>query len=308
MSGWRAGLVALALGGVILAIGWVIGREDPAPGATTTAPVVEADLTLACPQTFSLVCGELADRFGFAATSYTLGSDVAADTVVIGFAADLPAGASTFARSPMAIAVWAEKAPRLEQACGEVTPACLVEQAGTRWEDLGGSPGWGTLRLGLADPETGIADLEAWKLIAAERPSDGFRQYVPLTSQDDGGVMRDLVLFSSRADAVVASEVAIASQLANARARAGRLDVFYPEPTPYLQVAAIGEGRAAGSFIQTLMDPEIQGLLGSLGLRPLTGEPVDLLEDLGQPGTEAALTTESERPTLVASWDTLMGA
>lgn len=308
MSGWRAGLVALALGGVILAIGWVIGREDPAPGATTTAPVVEADLTLACTQTFSLVCGELADRFGFAATSYTLGSDVAADTVVIGFAADLPAGASTFARSPMAIAVWAEKAPRLQLACGEVTPACLVEQAGTRWEDLGGSPGWGTLRLGLADPETGIADLEAWKLIAAERPSDGFRQYVPLTSQDDGGVMRDLVLFSSRADAVVASEVAIASQLANARARAGRLDVFYPEPTPYLQVAAIGVGRAAGSFIQTLMDPEIQGLLGSLGLRPLTGEPVDLLEDLGQPGTEAALATESERPTLVASWDTLMGA
>jgi hypothetical protein len=233
---------------------------------------------------------------------------MAADTVVIGFAADLPAGASTFARSPMAIAVWAEKAPRLEQVCGEVTPACLVEQAGTRWEDLGGSPGWGTLRLGLADPETGIADLEAWKLVAAERPTDGFRQYVPLTSQDDGGVMRDLVLFSSRADAVVASEVAIASQLANARARAGRLDVFYPEPTPYLQVAAIGDGRAAGSFIESLMDPEIQGLLGSLGLRPLTGEPVDLLEDLGQPGTEAALATESERPTLVASWDTLMGA
>jgi hypothetical protein len=56
------------------------------------------------------------------------------------------------------------------------------------------------------------------------------------------------------------------------------------------------------------MDPEIQGLLGSLGLRPLTGEPADLLEDLGQPGTEAAGATESERPALVASWDTLIGA
>ena len=30
MSGWRAGLVALALGGVVLAVGWVIGR-DPSP-------------------------------------------------------------------------------------------------------------------------------------------------------------------------------------------------------------------------------------------------------------------------------------
>ncbi|HJQ95725.1 MAG TPA: substrate-binding domain-containing protein [Acidimicrobiia bacterium] len=308
MSGWRAGLVALALGGVILAIGWVIGRDDPAPSPGTSAPVVDADLTLACTQSFSLVCTELANRFGFASTGYTLGSEIGADTIVIGFAGDLPAEASAFARSPMAIAVWAEKAPRLQQACGEVNPACLVDQAGTRWEDLGGSPGWGTLRLGLADPETGIADLEAWKLIATEEPTNGFRQFVPLTSQEGGGLMRDLVLFPSRADAVVASEVAIASQLANARARAGRLQVFYPEPTPYLQVAAIGEGRTAGSFIETLMDPEIQALLGSLGLRPLTGETADLLEDLGQPGTEAAGAAESERPALVASWDTLIGA
>ncbi|MGH9897120.1 MAG: hypothetical protein ACREA0_35030, partial [bacterium] len=134
MSGWRAGLVALALGGVILAIGWVIGRDDPTP--TTSAPV-DADLTLACTSSFSLVCAELASRFGYTSNGYTLGTEVASDTVVIGFAGDLPGEATTFARSPIAIAIWAEKAPKLEQACGDVDPACLVSQAGTSWVDLG---------------------------------------------------------------------------------------------------------------------------------------------------------------------------
>ncbi|MGH8924099.1 MAG: hypothetical protein ACRDWA_05595 [Acidimicrobiia bacterium] len=305
MSGWRAGLVALALGGVILAIGWVIGRDDPTP--TTSAPV-DADLTLACTSSFSLVCAELASRFGYTSNGYTLGTEVASDTVVIGFAGDLPGEATTFARSPIAIAIWAEKAPKLEQACGDVDPACLVSQAGTSWVDLGGSSDWGPVRLGLADPETGIAELESWKLIAAQQPPDGFRQFVPLTSQDGGGLMRELVLFPSRADAVISAEVAIASQLANARGGRGRLDVFYPEPTPFLPVAAIGNGRIAGNFIESLSQPEIQELLGSLGLRPLSGEATDLLEELGQPGTEGATATESERPALVASWDTLIGA
>ena len=308
MSGWRAGLVALALGGVILAIGWVMGREDPASDPDTSVPVVDSEVTLACTQTFSLVCGELATRFGLASSGYTLGSEIPADTVVIGFGGDLPVEATAFARSPIAIAVWAEKAPRLEQACGAIDPSCLVGEAGTRWEELGGSPDWGTVRLGLADPENGIAELEAWKLIADQEPAPGFSQFVPLTSADGGNLLRDLILFSSRADAVVSSEVAIASQLANARARAGRLEVFYPEPTPYLPVAALGEGRAANTFVESLSGPEIQDLLGSLGLRPLSGDPTDLLEDLGQPGTESTGTSAAERPALVASWDTLIGA
>jgi hypothetical protein len=307
MSGWRAGLVALALGGVILAIGWVIGRDEAAPPPSSTVPGVDSDLTLACPESFSLVCANLADRFGLARSGFVPEADLAPDTVVIAYAADLPPEATAFARSPMAIAIWAEKAPRLQEVCGEINPACLVSQAGTTWEELGGSPDWGTLRLGLADPESGPADLEAWKLIAVERPPAGFGQFVPLTSTDGGNLMRDLVLFSSRADVVVSSEVAIASQLANARARAGRLEVYYPEPTPYLPVAAIGRGRAADGFIESLLAEEIQSLLGSLGLRPLTGEATNLLEDLGQPGAEGVLVTEAERPALIASWNTLIG-
>ncbi len=42
-------------------------------------------------------------------------------------------------------------------------------------------------------------------------------------------------------------------------------------------MAAIGSGRAAQNFIESLATPEYQALLGSLGLRPLTGEAQNLM-------------------------------
>ena len=118
-------------------------------------------------------------------------------------------------------------------------PAWSNQQAGTPWGDIDGSPDWGAVRLGLADPDTGIADQEAWKLIAAQNPPTGFGEFVPLRQTTDGAVLAEMVLFPSWADIVVSSEVAIASQLENAPRRgAGRIQVYYPDPTPYLPVAA----------------------------------------------------------------------
>lgn len=308
MSGWRAGLVAVALGGIVLAVGWFLNRPDPSDPTSTTDPVDQSDLRVACSPAFTLVCDELASRNGLGRTNYTINDAVPEDAIVIGFAADLPSEATVFAQSPMAIGVWAEKAGTLENACGEIDPACLVEQAGTPWADIQGSSDWGSVRLGLADPDTGISDQEAWKLIAAQNPSVGFGQFVPLKQPTDGSVLADMVLFPSRADIVVGSEVAIASQLENARGRAGRIRVYYPDPTPYLQVAAIGSGRAAQNFIESLVTPEYQALLGSLGLRPLTGEAQNLIEELGTPGAEAAGITEAEKAPLLASWDSLIGS
>lgn len=307
MSGWRAGLVAIALGGVVLAVGWFLNRPDPSDPTSTTDPVTQSDLRLACSAAFSLVCDELAELNGYGRSDYSISDPIPEDAVVIGFASDLPAGATVFARSPIAIAVWAEKAPTLENECGTVTPACLVEQAGTPWSEIGGSSGWGAVRLGLSDPETGIADLEAWKLIASQNPGTDFGQFVPLRRETDGDVVTDLVLFPSRADIVVASEVAIGSQLANARGRAGRIRVYYPDPTPFLAVAAIGEGRAAANFIESLGSEDNQALLGSLGLRPLIGETTNLMQDLGTPAGEAPAVTEAEKSALVTSWNSLIG-
>jgi hypothetical protein len=153
----------------------------------------------------------------------------------------------------------------------------------------------------------GIADLEAWRLFVEGGVTAGAGDNVRLTAPDDGRLMADLVLFPSRADVVVTSEVAIASQLQNAIARAGRLAVFYPDPTPFVSIGAYGEGRAARNLIESLNTPESQTLLGSLGLRPLTGEAQDLMDGLGNPGGELAPVDIAQKESLVQAWNQLVG-
>jgi hypothetical protein len=48
-------------------------------------------------------------------------------------------------------------------------------------------------------------------------------------------------------------------------------------------------------------------MLGSLGLRPLTGDATNLLRDLGTPGAEMTAVTEAEKAALVDGWNTLIG-
>ncbi len=308
MSGWRAGLMAVALGGMVLAAGWASSRDQaPAPPGSTTIPQ-DADVTLACPLAYQLVCDGLAARLGTARGVYRQGTEIPGGTLVIAAAADLPdgIGATHFARTPIAIAIWQERAPALQRAC-PIDITCLIAQAGTKWSDLGGPASWGNVTLGLADPAEGIADLEAWRLLVEAGVDSSLAGNVRLRAPDDGQLAADLVLFPSRADAIITSEVAIASQLQNARQRAGRLAVFYPNPTPFVVVAAYGEGRSARNLAGQLIDEELQALLGSLGLRPLTGDPIDLLEGLGSPEDELAGVDSAQREGLVRAWDEAVG-
>jgi hypothetical protein len=307
MSGWRAGLIALALGGVILAIGWLATR-DGSPSTTTDPGAVDADVTLACTEAFHLVCDELADRLVLRRADFSPGQEIPADTLVIAFAGDIAELAPTaFARSPIAIAAIGERAPALERSCGTIDISCLVGQAGASWGDLGAPSAWGTVKLGLAHPNGGVADLEAWRLVAGASPANGFGETVALRSAEGGDLMLEWIQFPTRADVVVAAEVVIAGQLVNFQNRTGRLEVFYPDPTPYLQVGAFGEGRAARNVVEQLNSADIQALLGSLGLRPMTGEAQGLLEGLGSPGGEMAPLSPTDGPALVAKWDELVG-
>jgi hypothetical protein len=309
MSGWRAGLIAVVLGGVILAIGWVVTRDgEGLPPTTTTTDGENPDITLSCPIALQLACDGLAGTLGTARSTYR-GGPVPTGTVVVAFAADLPPdlGVEPFGRSPIAIAVWGERASVLNAACGAVTVSCLVTEAGTPWESLGGPASWGNLLLGLADPTEGRSDLESWRLVTAADPRSDLGDWVRLRAADDGQLLADLVLFPSRADAVIGSEAAIASQLENARNRAGRLTLFYPDPSPYVVVAAHGEGRAAANLAARLLEADVQALLGGLGLRPLSGEATNLLRDLGAPGAEMPAVTEGEIQALTDSWARLMG-
>jgi Bacterial extracellular solute-binding protein len=308
MSGWRAGLVALVVGGLVLAFGWVATRNG-SPATSTTVPGVEnPDVALACPPALQLACDGLAQALGTSRRALPQG-EVPADTVVVDFAGDISGelAAQPFARSPIAVAVWGERAPTLEEACEVIDVDCLVANAGETWEDLGGPATWGTMLLGLADPTEGIADLEAWRLVAAANPGPELREWVRLRAPEGGQLLADMVLFPSRADAVVTSEAAIASQMENARARAGRLVVFYPDPAPFLQIAAHGEGRGAQDIVERLLSEDIQALLGSLGLRPLTGEATNLLRDLGTPGAEMPAVPEADKPALISGWQSVVG-
>jgi hypothetical protein len=309
MSGWRAGFVAMAVGGLVLAIGWVVtGDGSPASSTTTITGVENPDVALACPPALVLACDELAQVLGTSRRPLPAG-EIPADTLVINFAGDMAPelGAQPFARSPVAIAMWGERCPTLERVCGAVDMGCLVENAGRTWDELGGPASWGTMLIGLADPTEGIADLEAWRLVAAANPPPGLGESVRLRAPEGGQLLADLVLFPSRADAVVASEAAISSQLENARAGAGRLVVSYPDPSPYLTISAYGEGRGARNLVERLLAADIQSLLGSLGLRPSTGEATNLLRDLGTPGSELPAVTETEMPGLISSWQSVVG-
>lgn len=308
MSGWRAGLVALGLGSVILAAGWAFTRDDsPVNPGSTTIPI-DADVTLACPPAYGVVCDELAVQLGTTRTTYRPGSDITASTLVIAAREDLPLGLDVivFARTPIAIGVWQERAPALQRGCS-ISIQCLIDQAGVAWSDLGGPAAWGTVTLGLADPAEGIADLEAWRLFVEAGADLELGNHVRLRAADEGQLTADLILFPSRADVVVTSEVAIASQLDNARQRAGRLAVFYPDPGPFVSVAVYGEGRGARNLAEALATEEYQALLGSLGLRPIAGDARGLPDELGTPGAELGPVDPAARDALIEAWRATVG-
>jgi hypothetical protein len=291
----------------VLAIGWWLNRPD-GPGSSTTTAAPAGAAILACPPALDLACDGLAAAVGARRGVYS-GGEIPDDTVVLAEAAALPADAAPFARTPVAIAVWHEKAPTLAGACGGIDVACLVANAGRPWTELGGSAAWGSLGLGLANATAGQVDLEAWRLVDAAGPGAGFPDHVRLQAADDGALTADLVLFPTRADAVVSGEAAIAGQLENAQNRTGRLDVFYPAESGWVDYrAATGGGRAADRLLEDLLSPELQATLGSLGLRPPTGEASGLMQGLGQPGTALPALTDAESSALIASWTSKFGS
>ncbi|HEY7564713.1 MAG TPA: hypothetical protein VIA81_07305, partial [Acidimicrobiia bacterium] len=75
----------------------------------------------------------------------------------------------------------------------------------------------------------------------------------------------------------------------------------------YLSISFVANGGAARRAAERLLDPELQAMLGSLGLRPLTGDATNLLRDLGTPAAEMTAVTEAEKAALVDGWNTLIG-
>jgi hypothetical protein len=315
MSGWRAGLVAALVGGVVLLAGWLIPRiggdgDGEAAPSTSTSPSSAGLPVLACAPELEAVCRSLASELGTRAAGFTTGNDPGDDVVVVAPVADLPEGLGdpvTVARSPVVITAWRERALVLGTHCGgPVDAACLEQAYGNDWADLGGNQGWGTFKIGLADPGRTEAALLSWSLVASGGAPGGLDDSLRLRAADTGALVEEMVLFGdSRADAGVAPEVAVAAQLANAVGRGGRLEVFYPASGPWVEYAAAGRGRDSGRIVERLLESEVQRSLGPLGLRPAAGEATGLPDGLGVPGTPAAGPGEAARSELLEAWEGL---
>lgn len=309
MSGWRAGLVAAAVGGLILIAGIIVhavGGDDDAPGTTTTA--APGEVTLACVPALEEACADLAATLGVATRSYRPGTDPGDDVVVLAPAADLPAGltGTPVARSPVAIAVWRERAVILAAACGgSITPACLEDAYGRQWGDLGGDAAWAAFKVGMADPTRSASALEAWRVVAVAGVPAGLDAALRVRAIDDAALMLEVAQFGpSRADAVITTEVAIAGQLQNVW-DVGRLEVYYPDPGPWVEFVAAARGGDAERLVGRLLDADTQARLPALGLRPASGDAVGLPEGLGTPGQPLGSLSQAERDALLAAWQDL---
>jgi hypothetical protein len=104
---------------------------------------------------------------------------------------------------------------------------------------------------------------------------------------------------------VITTEVAIAGQLVNVW-DVGRLEVYYPDPGPWVEYVAAARGSEAERLVERLLSAEIQGRLPTFGLRPGTDAAViGLPEGLGAPGQPFAPLDAAERDALLAAWQDL---
>jgi hypothetical protein len=311
MSGWRAALVAACIGGIVLLTGWLIGRGgDDGGDAGTSEATLAGDLpALACPTALDDVCRELADAVGTTAVGFSTGGEPPVEAVIIAPAGDLPESAipgEVVGRSPIVIVVWRERALVLGASCSTaVDTACLATAFGRGWGELGGDDGWGSFKLGLADPSRSEAALAAWSLLASGGVPEGLADSLRLRAGDDGGLLLEMAQFGdSRADAAVATEVAVAAQLDNVLGRGGRFEVYYPDPGPWVDFVASGEGRDADRLMARLLESDVQEIVAAAGLRPAAGA-APLPEGLGDPGDPSPPLTEAQRTALLEAWSSL---
>jgi len=308
VSGWRAGIVAAAVGGLILIAGLIVhavGGDDGGPGTTTSA--APGEVTLACVPALEEVCADLAGILGTGVRPFRPGDAAAEGEIVIappGDLAEMPADAPLVASSPVAVAVWRDRAAVLTSACnGTVDKACLEEAYGEPWADLGGSTAWGDFTLGLADPTLSASAMEAWRwVVDSGGVPPGLDVSLRVRAAGDAALMLEVAQFGpSRADAVITTEVAIARQLENVW-DVGRLEVFYPNPGPWVDYVAAARGSDAERMVERLLSAEIQARLPARGLRPAAGDAAGLPEGLGTPGQPLAPLDAAERDILLAAW------
>jgi hypothetical protein len=308
MSGWRAALVAAVVGGVVLLVGFFVAR-NPEPNGTTTTSLPEAgvEVRLVCAPALETVCQTLATGFGGTASELRAGSTPPEDAVVIAPLTDVPAGltlGSVIGRTPVVIALWSERSGVLSRHCGgKIDAACLAGAYGQTWAELGGDDSWGEFKIGLADPSAGAGELAAWQAVGTDLAN--LPVSLRVKSRNDADLVGQLGLFGpARMDVVISTEVSLAAQLENVQDQ-GRLELFYPDPGPWVEFVAAWSGGSGEKVQQSLLTPEAQAALAAAGLRPASGETAGLPAELGTPGQALPAIDDQTRSTLLVAWAAL---
>lgn len=306
MSGWRAALVALFVGGLILLGGYVIPRLG---GDETDAGGTDEDisgLTLACVAALEPACANAAAQLDVSAVTWAPGRTLPNRFVLLAPAEDLPdelMPGPVIVESPIVIGAWLDRSSILLARCGALDIDCVGSVLGRQWEDLGGNDAWGDVKVGLADPTRSEAGLLAWSIVHPSSSRTAIGQSLRLVADSDARLTTDLVLFGdSRADVVVTTEVAVASQFQNAIGRGGRLEIFYLESSPWVEYVAVADGFGSGRLVERLQEVEIGEIFAAAGVRPTTGT-FTFAEPIGEPGTRTAAPDTATRGTLLTAWE-----
>jgi hypothetical protein len=306
MSGWRAALVALIVGGLILGAGYLIPRlgQDTADSDLPDEDI--SGLTLACVPALSPACEAIGAELDIQVASWTPGQSLPDRHVLLAPAADLTESLEpgpVVAQSPIVIGSWLDRSSILLSRCGALDLECVASNVGRRWEAIGGNDAWGDFKIGLADPTASEAGMLAWASIQPLADRQRLAQSLRLVTADDDSLTEDLVLFGdSRADLVITTEVAVFNQFQNAIGRGGRLEVFYPASSPWVEYVVSASGFGSGRLVDQITGTEVGQILAAAGVRPAAGTYA-YPEPLGQPGTKASVPSSSTRGTLIEAWE-----
>lgn len=149
-------------------------------------------------------------------------------------------------RSPVVMAVWPDRGAVLARHCKapQVTWRCLGDNAGRRWEELGGQPTWGPVKPGhpAVSSATGLAVLGGATagyfgrsdVVRLDLDDDGYRDWLTRLERSipnrSASPLEDMLLAGPAAFDAVGTIEAEAGPLLARSARTERPQLIYPAP------------------------------------------------------------------------------
>ena len=210
---------------------------------------------------------------------------------------------ATLASSPLAVVLWKERHEALRQKLGQINllaiENALAEPEG--WGALASRPGWGSFRLGMADPIRADSGLMMLALLARSPTESGralersdlnnrgiqarINRFLRGLARPGGKLPGDsstlvstlLADGPSRYDGVIAHECQLAESLETLERQGAPIHVLYPEPNLssdfvgcVLRTAWVDEARQdlASRFVDLLLGRPSQVDAARRGLRP----------------------------------------